>query len=40
MASDHSHGTSDLKVGLTGLGLGLVWVLIVSVIAYFLAAGG
>jgi hypothetical protein len=29
----------DLKIGLMGLGIGLVWILIVSAIAYWLAAG-
>jgi hypothetical protein len=29
---------SDLKIGLVGLGLGLIWVLIVGAFAYWLAA--
>ena len=38
--TEHSHGKSDLKVGLTGLGIGLVWIAVVATIAHFLALGG
>lgn len=34
----HEAGSSDLKIGLIGLAIGLVWVLIVSAFAYSLAA--
>jgi hypothetical protein len=40
MAAEHSHGKSDLKIGLLGLSIGLVWILIVGTIAHLLAAGG
>jgi hypothetical protein len=38
MASDHGHGKSDLKVGLLGLSVGLVWIALVATFAYNLAA--
>ena len=37
MESHEEHGTSDLKIGLLGLGVGLVWILIVGAFAYWLA---
>ena len=40
MAAGHTENTqerSNLKVGLTGLGIGLVWIAIVGTIAYFLS---
>ena len=36
----HAHGKSDLKIGLAGLAIGLVWVAIVATIAHLMAAGG
>jgi hypothetical protein len=33
------HEQSDLKIGLVGLALSMVWILIVSAFAYWLAAG-
>lgn len=38
MATHHQEkGNSDLKVALAGLGVGLVWIVIVGTIAHFLA---
>ncbi len=36
MAHEQQAG-SDLKIGLMGFGIGLVWIFIVGAIAYFLA---
>jgi hypothetical protein len=36
-AHTSEEGKSDLKVGLTGLGIGIGWIFIVSAIAYSLA---
>lgn len=34
----HQHNEkSDLKIGLLGLSIGMVWILIVGVISYFMA---
>jgi len=30
---------TDLKIGLAGLGIGLVWIFIVAAFSYWLAAG-
>jgi hypothetical protein len=38
MGSHHHEEKSNLMVGLAGLGIGIVWIAIVSVIAYQLAA--
>jgi hypothetical protein len=38
MAAHQEQEQSDLKFGLVGLGIGLVWVFIVAAIAYALAA--
>jgi hypothetical protein len=41
MATTHNqHGKSDLKVGLLGLVVGLVWIAIVGAIAFSMASGG
>jgi hypothetical protein len=37
MTAEHSHGKSDFKVGLAGLGLGLLWVALVAAFAHWLA---
>lgn len=37
MATHHEEQKSDLKVGLAGLAIGLVWVGIVAAISYFMA---
>ena len=37
MAAHQEHGRSDLKVGLTGLALGLVWIVLVGAVAHWLA---
>jgi hypothetical protein len=40
MAQHDQHGDwMDFKIGLVGLGIGLVWVFIVAAISYWLAAG-
>lgn len=34
----HQHnGKSDLKIGLLGLSIGVVWILLVGALAYFMA---
>ncbi len=38
MATHHNDTQSDLKVGLLGMGIALVWLLLVSVVSYYLAA--
>lgn len=38
MATHHEQEKSDLKIGLTGLAIGLVWVAIVGTFAYWLSA--
>jgi hypothetical protein len=35
--SHHAQEKSNLKVGLVGLGVGLVWIAIVATISHFLA---
>lgn len=37
MAAHHEKQGSDLKIGLIGLSVGIVWIGLVSVFAYFLA---
>jgi hypothetical protein len=37
MAGHHETEQSNLKVGLAGLGIGLVWVFIVAAFSYWLA---
>ena len=37
MDAHHEEQKSDLKVGLVGLSMGIVWIAIVSVIAHFMA---
>ena len=33
----HENQKSDLKIGLLGLSIGLVWILVVGAISYFMA---
>ena len=37
MDTHHDATKSDLKIGLTGLGIALVWLLLVAAVSYWLA---
>lgn len=37
MSADHSEQKSDLKLGLAGLGIGLLWLAAVAAFAHWLA---
>ena len=37
MSEHHAHEKSDIRIGLAGLALGLVWIVIVAAFSHWLA---